>query len=226
MLYNSKVSLFCWLVASLACNHSFADVEVSKTDSKTSVAVPKTENVLRQKTSNLTAPDIGMAVTQPRQFSNPVTPPTPRLSSSNLQASVATNSSSPLFEDSKQQRKYESVLNGIRNLKLNDGNEGTSNDWFVVGGVVGNQANFDAFQGEEDVARRVVEFLEQTDNRCQWKIFSRETDAYTAQENVSKVQSEYQQWRQAQINRQNAIRRSQQQAAANAYRRRCSSGSG
>ncbi len=226
MLYNSKVSLFCCLAASLVCSHCFADVEVSKTDSKTSVAVPKTENVPRQQTSNLTAPDIGMAVTQPRQFSTPTTLSTPRLSSSNLQASAAINSSSPLFEDTKQQQKFESVLNGIRKLKLNDGNDGTSNDWFVVGGIVGNQANFEAFQGEEDVARRVVEFLDQTDNRCQWKIFSRETDAYTAQENVSKVKSEYQQWRQTQINRQNAIRRSQQQAAANAYRRRCSSGSG
>ncbi|MDA7926038.1 hypothetical protein N9B46_04260 [Mariniblastus sp.] len=226
MLYNSKVSLLCLLVASLACSHLFADVEVSKTDSKTSVAIPKTENVPRQKTSTLTAPDIGMTVTKPTQFSNPIVLPTTRLSSPNVQASVATNSSSPLFEDSKQQRKYESVLNGIRNLKPADGNTGSSNDWFVVGGVVGNQANFDAFQGEEDVARRVVEFLDQTDNRCQWKIFSRQTDAYAAQENVSKVKSEYQQWRQAQINRQNAIRRSQQQAAANAYRKRCSSGSG
>lgn len=226
MLYNSKVFLFCYLAASLACSHCLADVEVSKTDSKTSVAVPKAENVPRQQTSNLTAPDIGLVVTQPRQFSTPTTLSTPRLNSSNLQASVGINSSSPLFEDTKQQQRYESVLNGIRKLKLNDGNEGTISDWFVVGGIVGNQANFEAFQGEEDVARRVVEFLDQTDNRCQWKIFSRETDAYTAQENVSKVKSEYQQWRQAQISRQNAIWRSQQQAAANAYRRRCSSGSG
>lgn len=226
MLYNSKVGLFCLLVVSMACNQSFADVEVSKTDSKTSVSVPKPDNMPRQQSSNLTAPDIGFTVKQPQQFSNPVILPTPRLSSSNLQASVSINSSSPIFEDSKQQQKYESVLSGIRNLKLRDGNEGTSNDWFVVGGVVGNQANFDAFQGEEDVARRVVEFLDQTGNRCQWKIFSRETDAYSAQENVSKIKSEYQQWRQVQINRQNAIIRSQQQAAANAYRRRCSSGSG
>ena len=226
MLYNSKVSLLCFLVASFACGQIFADVEVNKTDSKISVAIPKTESVTRQKTSTLTAPDIGMTVSPPSQFSQPVILPTTRLSPSNAQASVSTNSSSPLFEDEKQQRKYESVLNGIRTLKLTNGNDGSNTDWFVVGGVVGNQANFDVFQGEEDVARRVVEFLEETDNRCQWKIFSRETDAYAAQENVSKVKSEYQQWRQAQINRQNAIRRSQQQAAANAYRKRCSSGSG
>ena len=80
---------------------------------------------------------------------------------------MATNSSSLPFEDSKQKLKYESVLNGIGNLRLNDGNAGFINDWFVVGGVTGNQANFDAFQGKEDAARQVVEFLDQTNNRCQ-----------------------------------------------------------
>ena len=80
---------------------------------------------------------------------------------------MATNSSSLPFKDLKQQLKYDAVLNGIRNLKRNDGNAGSRNDWFVVSGVVGNQANFDAFQGKEDLAQQVVEFLDQTNNRCQ-----------------------------------------------------------
>jgi hypothetical protein len=122
------------------------------------------------------------------------------------------------FEDKKQQRQYEDVLKGLRSMKLSSGGEVSEDDWFVVGGVVGNQANFNSFQGEEDVARRVVEFVAITENRCQWRIFSREEDSYVAEEMVSKVKTNYQQWKQAQYNRMMAAHRSQQRAASS-YRR-------
>ncbi len=226
MLNNSKLMLWGSMLASLACGHLLAGVDGDETNSSAPISIPQKENVPQEQTNSLNVPSLNLPNSPTSQFSQPTNFLPPLSASPNSQSTESADSSSPLFEDNKQQQKYEAVLGKLRNLRLGNGEKGSNDDWFVVGGAAGNQVNFDAFQGEEEVARKVIEFLEQTNNRCQWRVFSRESDSYAAQENVSKVKSEYQQWRQAQINRANAYRRAQQRAAANSYRRRCSSGGG
>jgi hypothetical protein len=153
----------------------------------------------------------------------------PTQPSASLNPSSAGNtglpSSSPsgiLFEDQKQQRQYETILKKLRSMKRSSGGESREDDWFVLGGTVGNQSNFNTFQGEEYVAQRIVEFMSLNNNRCQWRVFSREENSSVAQEMVSQVKTSYLQWKQAEYNRLVANYRAQQQRAA-AYQRAAAS---
>ena len=212
---------FAWLL----CNSAVGDnKETSKQKPETGLAATTQSKraLSTQQTSLLTAPSVG-DIGLDRVGTFRTTPSIP----SQLPPTNRTQfeKSDFAFEDKKQQRQYEDVLKKLRSMKPSSGGDASKDDWFVVGGVVCNQANFDAFQGEEDVARRVVEFVVETNNRCQWKIFSREQDSYIAEEMVGKVQSKYEQWKQGQINRMIAAQRARQRAASS-NRRRISFSSG
>ena len=106
-----------------------------------------------------------------------------------------------VFENKNQQRQYERVLKRIQSMNPAGGEESNADDWFVVGGAIGNEVNFDAYQGEKYVARRVAEFIKETRNRGQWKIYSRAPDSEIAQEQLEAVKFSYENWRQAEYNR-------------------------
>lgn len=200
---------FAWLLCSTAVGDN---KETPK--EKTANGLATTAYSQGAQSSMLTAPSVGDIDLGSRATLG-TSPPIPsRLSTPNRSQFEAVGST---FEDEKQQLQYEHVLKGLRSMKLSSGEEASSDDWFVVGGVCGNQSNFDTFQGEEDVARRVVKFIAETNNQCQWKVFSREQDSYVAEEMVDKVESKYRQWKQVQINQMVAARRAQQRA--NSYPR-------
>ncbi len=101
----------------------------------------------------------------------------------------------------KTQTSFESVddiLTQLQSMKVNGDGEALANDWFVVGGSLGDNVNFDVFQGEQYVADRVVEFIKSSNNKGQWRIFHRVQDEDKANELVATVKSDYRKWRQSQ----------------------------
>lgn len=102
----------------------------------------------------------------------------------------------------------EELIEKLHSMEVQGGGDPLEDDWFVVGGSVGSDVNFDAFQGERNVAERVVDFLESTNDRGQWRVFYRVQDSEKAEELVSKVKNDYGKWR-----------RQQQRTAAAAQRR-------
>ena len=131
----------------------------------------------------------------------------------------------PVFEKKRLQRMYDEVLGKLQNLEFDDGAETYADDWFVVGGMVRGQASFRQFQGEENVAKRIVEFVDENKNRCEWRVYVRAYDEQDATQMVSKVQTDYQKRKiqQARAQRQQQIARQRQQIARS---RAASSGGG
>lgn len=132
------------------------------------------------------------------------------------------------FADAEQAELYDEVLDKLRKLKRtpssrHDSSLRNEDDWFVVGGSLADlnsgyiEANFNSFQGVEDVAQRIVEFQFGTYNGKvpSWRVFSRTGDAGLAEEKAIKQAERFQRWLVAQAERQ---RRMQQQRAQQASR--------
>lgn len=116
--------------------------------------------------------------------------------------------SSNLAPATRTNVQLDEIVEQLHSMEIHGGGDPLEDDWFVVGGSVGSDVNFDAFQGERDVAQRVVDFVESTNDEGQWRVFYRVQDPEKAEELVSKVQSDYGKWH-----------RKQQRAAAAAQRR-------
>lgn len=106
-----------------------------------------------------------------------------------------TAGAAPSFETPKQRKRYEKVLRRLDNMKASDGGKSTtSTDWFVVGGIAGNEVNFDAFQGTQNVAQRAVEFTTAFGNNCQWRVFYRTSDEAVARQELEGLNLRFEQW--------------------------------
>ena len=118
----------------------------------------------------------------------------------------------------------EDLVSKLHAMEIHGGGEPLEEDWFVVGGSLGNEVNFDAFQGERDVAKRVVDFVESTNDEGQWRIFYRVQDSEKAQELLSKVKRDYQKWRREQAQAAVATQRRTQATRRSVSTRRGATG--
>ena len=96
-----------------------------------------------------------------------------------------------LYSNEKYQKLYETVLKNLEKMKPRAGTA-EKDDWFVVGGAIGSAANFNKFQGVENVAKRVVDFVSQNNGKCQWQIIARVQEEKVAQNIVESKAAAYQ----------------------------------
>ena len=85
--------------------------------------------------------------------------------------------------------EYQYVLSNLGSMQAVDSSSNTTDDWFVVGGMVPRrdgsvQVKFNKFQGEQYVAQRVAEFVELNNNNCRYQIFGRANSEDMAEDMV------------------------------------------
>ena len=114
----------------------------------------------------------------------------------------------PVFDSPRQQRRHQETLNRLETMDASNGDPTGPDDWFVVGGRVGDTVNFDVFQGTRDVARRIVEFRTAYGNNCQWRVFDRTSDEAAARVMLADVKSRFENWRREQEQLAEVYRRS------------------
>ena len=92
--------------------------------------------------------------------------------------------------------------------QTSEGNRTSKDDWFVVGGLVRGEARFNQFQGEEYVAKRIVEFVDENKNRCEWRVYARVRDEASAKNIARDVREDYQRRQTQQVRQQRSSGRS------------------
>lgn len=115
------------------------------------------------------------------------------------------------FAEPEQAELFDEVLANLRKMKRTpssryDSSLREDDDWFVVGGSLTNpangyiEANFNVFQGVDDVARRIVEFqYGKYGNRIpQWRVYNRTDDVELAELKTRKQAESFQRWLTAQ----------------------------
>jgi len=161
-------------------------------------------------------------------FNVPVTPPTSNRapSPSNVNAMQFDRAGQNASGDpSSSISEHQRLLSNLSAMQAIDSSSNTSQDWFVVGGMVPRrdgsvQVKFSKFQGETYVAQRVAEFVELNNNNCRYQIFGRANDEKVAEDMVddlvtarvrynSKVRQARIATRQAELNRQRMMANSQ-----------------
>ena len=161
-------------------------------------------------------------------FNVPVTPPPSNraVTPSNVNAMPIKRSGPNVHGNtSSSVSEYQRLLSNLNAMQAVDSSSNTSQDWFVVGGMIPRrdgsvQVKFSKFQGETYVAQRVAEFVELNNNNCRYQIFGRVNDEKVAEDMVddlvtarvrynSKVRQARIATRQAELNRQRMMANSQ-----------------
>ena len=161
-------------------------------------------------------------------FNVPVTPPPSNraVTPSNVNAMPIKRSGPNVHGNtSSSVSEYQRLLSNLNAMQAVDSSSNTSQDWFVVGGMIPRrdgsvQVKFSKFQGETYVAQRVAEFVELNNNNCRYQIFGRANDEKVAEDMVddlvtarvrynSKVRQARIATRQAELNRQRMMANSQ-----------------
>lgn len=128
------------------------------------------------------------------------------------------------FSEANQAKLFDEVLEKLRKMKRDpssayDMSVREDADWFVVGGTLTHpttgyvEANFNAFQGVDDVARRIVEFQfgNYAGKVAQWRVFSRTGDKEVAKIKTGQQVERFQRWVAVQVRKQKEMQLAAQQ---------------
>lgn len=128
------------------------------------------------------------------------------------------------FTESKQAQLFDEVLEKLRKMRRDpasgiDRSVREDVDWFVVGGTLTHpstgyvEANFNAFQGVNDVARRIVEFQfgNYAGKVAQWRVFHRTGDEELAKIRTGQQVERFQRWVVVQVRKQKELQLASQQ---------------
>lgn len=149
---------------------------------------------------------------------------------------IATNQNP--FTESNQAKLFDEVLEKLRKMRRDSSSQHDNSvredeDWFVVGGTLTHpttgylEANFNAFQGVDDVARRIVEFQygNYSGRIASWRVFHRTGDEELAKVKTDQLFERYGRWFAAQVRKQKEMQlAAQQRSTRNVTRRRSSGG--
>lgn len=161
------------------------------------VTRPVDPSTLRGGARNNTA--IAARPIDPSMISNPRPSTTDRsMSRGGIRGAYSSNRGAGRISANQPEVKVdtlEDIVAQLQSMEVRGGEKALPEDWFVVGGSIGNDVNFDVFQGEQYVAKRVVEFIESTNNQGQWRVFHRIPDEEQAKELVDSVERDYRKWK-------------------------------
>lgn len=145
--------------------------------------------------------------------------------------SASASDTPPVFEEPRKERLYRDVIDQLKEMKFSEksafADEDVDNqiDWFVVGGTLTNkrtgqlEANFNTFQGIDNVAKRIVEFQYGSygSQVPAWRVFDRYGGSREAARAKDAIVDQFETWsaqRTAELDRQRRMAQTASRARA------------